>query len=157
MTGADVPTNRADVVFSEGVKLRAEMDNQTAKAMLLLNGGGAAALLSFLSSVLSGKVPQLGLPIVVAAFLMCLGLLATVAHNINRRKCSLEYENYWSKGEQPPRKPKVCARSERLLTVSMAMFLAAVTFLAIWSGYILWTLPPVPLTWTIMPPITMPE
>jgi hypothetical protein len=146
-----------DVVFSEGVKLRAEMDNQTAKAMLLLNGGGAAALLSFLSSVLNGKVPQLGLPIVVAAFLMCLGLLAAVAHNINRRKCSLEYENYWSKGAQPPSKPIVCARSERLLTASMAMFLAAITLLAIWSGYILWSLPPMPQTWTIYPPMTMPE
>lgn len=157
MNEADVPSNRVDVVFSEGVKLRAEMDNQTAKAMLLLNGGGAVALLSFLSGVLNGKVPQLALPIVIAAFLMCLGLLATVAHNINRRKCSLEYENYWSIGQQPPTKPKACARSERLLILSMAMFLAAVTVLAIGSGYILWTLPPMPQTWTITPPITMPE
>ena len=144
-------------MFSEGVKLRAEMDNQTAKAMLLLNGGGATALLSFLSSVLNGKVPQLGLPIVVAAFLMCLGLLATVAHNINRRKCSLEYEGYWREGQQPPDKPQVCARSERFLTISMWAFFLAITLLAVWSGYILWTLPPMPQTWTIMPPINMPE
>ena len=157
MNEADAPIRGVSVVFSEGVKLRAEMDNQTAKAMLLLNGGGAAALLSLLSSVLNGKVPQLAIPIVLAAFLMCLGLLATVGHNINRRKCSLEYESYWRQGQQPPTKPKVCARSERLLTISMSMFLAAVTVLAIWSGYILWTLPPMPQTWTIMPPITMPE
>ncbi len=78
--------------MAEGHEIRAEIDTETVRGLLLINGGGAIALLAFLSGVI--EKPQLEVltrAIVWAVFIFQLGLAAAVIHNRFRRLCSLEY------------------------------------------------------------------
>src|SRR3954468_13740442 len=78
---------------SSGMEIRAEMDAEGVKALLLINGGGAVALLALLPQVLDKQAFR---PLAVAAIwallMYVLGLVCAVVHNRLRRKCSLEYE-----------------------------------------------------------------
>jgi hypothetical protein len=87
--------------MSNGVDRRAEIDSATAKALLLLNGGGAVALLAFLPAVLEdpGYAP-LAHGVLWGLALLLLGLVSAVLHNRYRRVCSLDFERHL--GNPPP-------------------------------------------------------
>jgi hypothetical protein len=118
-----------------GVELRAQVDADTVKGLLLVNGGGAVALLAFLPVVLGKpEYAALAKAILWALLLFQFGLVAAVIHNRHRRVCSLEYEA--AQGNSPQgvdpcrflgmtlREPCVCARSIAFMWLSLLLFLA---------------------------------
>ena len=114
-------------MISEGVKIRAEIDRESVRNIMLINGGGSVALLALLPAVL-------GTPLVFAVLLALacwlLGLTLAVIHNVLRRKCSLVHDHYdmrpppgktrlWIK----PKQPWICWLSWKCLYASIIAFL----------------------------------
>lgn len=105
----------------EGKAQRAEMDNATVKALLLMNGGGAIAVLTFLGTIVSeADMEALRASIVWGLLMFHAGLLAAVIHNHLRRRCSLAYETGRVEGDTG-----VCWWSWACLYSSMALFFLA--------------------------------
>ena len=117
--------------ISPGVKIRAQIDTEVVRGLLLANGGGAVALLAFLPKVLTTqRLGPLEIPVVVALFVFHLGIVAALVHTHYRRQCSLVYEQY---NFAPPAgtflgfrlgEPGVCFTSKTLMWVSVICFLA---------------------------------
>lgn len=120
--------------MTNGLEIRAQIDSENVKGLLLINGGAAVALLAFLPTIL-GKPPfePLLRAVVWALFAFYVGVVAAVIHNRLRRVCSLHYErlNYapppcnhipaWIKFEQL-RQPCICLRSIFFMWVSVISF-----------------------------------
>lgn len=82
------------------LELRAEIDNETVKGLLLINGGGAIALLAFLPHVIGVAGQEiLARAILWALLVYQAGLVSAVIHNHLRRKCSLAFQSH---GYRPP-------------------------------------------------------
>jgi hypothetical protein len=116
--------------MTKGYEVRAQIDSENTRGLLLINGGAAVALLGFLPAIF-GKP---GLGSLVAATLWALGsfqlgLVFAVIHNRARRICSLVREEHqfrpsrcrylptwvpWTKAE-----PCVCVRSMFYLRSSL--------------------------------------
>ena len=78
--------------MADGRETRAAIDSETVRGLLLINGGGAVALLAFLSSIIGKpEFSVLSQAVIWASFLFQVGLVAAVVHNRFRRLCSLEY------------------------------------------------------------------
>jgi len=117
--------------MTDGLKIRADIDSENVKGLLLINGGAAIALLAFLPHVL-GK-PEFGAlarAILWGLVVFQAGLLFAVAHNRLRRKCSLVYEQY---NFRPPgcqifgrklSEPCVCRASSVVMWLSVLAFCA---------------------------------
>jgi hypothetical protein len=92
-------------MVSEGVKIRAQIDTETVRNVMLVNGGGSVALLALLPAIL-------GTPLVFALLLTLaiwlFGLTLAVTHSVLRRKCSLVYEQHDM--SPPPGKPRLCIK-----------------------------------------------
>ncbi|MFA4992649.1 MAG: hypothetical protein WC571_01635 [Candidatus Omnitrophota bacterium] len=74
-------------------EIRAQIDTENVKGLLLINGGGSVALLAFLPSILDKpKYEILTVAILWGLFLFQIGLAATLIHNHLRRRCSLAYQ-----------------------------------------------------------------
>ena len=83
-----------------GLEIRAEIDVENVKGLLLANGGGAVALLAFLPVVIGKPCYATLAHAIIAAVLSCqVGVAAALAHNRLRRVCSLVYEHH---GFGPP-------------------------------------------------------
>jgi hypothetical protein len=81
--------------MAEGLKIRAAIDTENVKGLLLINGGAAVALLAFLPHVLDKPgYDSLARAILWALLLFQAGLIFAVTHNRLRRKCSLVYEQH---------------------------------------------------------------
>ena len=116
---------------SPGVKIRAQIDSEVVRGLLLANGGGAVALLAFLPKVLTTeRLGPLELPVVIGLFVFHLGIVAAIVHTNYRRQCSLIYEQY---NFSPPAgtflgcnlgEPGVCFTSKFLMWASVICFLA---------------------------------
>jgi hypothetical protein len=83
-------------MVSEGVKIRAQIDTESVRNVMLVNGGGSVALLALLPAIL-GTPLVFGLLLALAIWLF--GLTLAVSHSVLRRKCSLKYEKH---GMSPP-------------------------------------------------------
>lgn len=120
--------------MATGLEIRAQIDTENVKGLLLINGGGTVALLAFLPTIL-GK-PQfepLLRAVVLALLTFHFGLVTAVIHNRLRRVCSLHYEqhNYapppcqhiprWIKSERL-KQPCVCLRSMLFMWLSVIAF-----------------------------------
>jgi len=114
------------------LEIRAQIDTENVKALLLINGGGAVALLAFLPSVL-GKPEYASLmrAILYGLLLYQFGLLSAVVHNRLRRKCSLIFQAH---GYKPPpcsvfgfklKEPCVCSASILFMWASILFFVAS--------------------------------
>lgn len=78
--------------MATGRETRALIDTETVKGLLLINGGGAVALLAFLPGVLqSPEFQSLARALIWSIFIFQFGLALAVIHNRFRRLCSLEY------------------------------------------------------------------
>jgi hypothetical protein len=114
-------------MVSEGVKIRAQIDTESVRNVMLVNGGGSVALLALLPAIL-------GTPLVFAVLLTLavwlFGLTLAVTHSVLRRKCSLVHDHYdmkppagnprlWIK----PRQPWVCWWAWQCLYASIVAFL----------------------------------
>ena len=76
-------------MVSEGVKIRAQIDTESVRNVMLVNGGGSVALLALLPAVL-------GTPLVSAVLatlaIWLIGLTLAVTHSVLRRKCMHVHE-----------------------------------------------------------------
>lgn len=126
--------------MTSGLEIRAQIDTENLKGLLLINGGGAVALLAFLPSVL-GKpgYHSLARAILWGLFIFQCGLLSAVIHNRLRRICSLVYER--NDYKPPPcklfginlRQPCVCRWSVLFMWCSVLAFFVAGS-LVFWGG-----------------------
>jgi hypothetical protein len=115
---------------SEGVKLRAQIDTEVVRGLLVANGGGAVALLAFLPKTFeTEQLNPLALYIVSALLAFLMGIVATIVHNHYRRRCSLANEAH---NFRPPpgklfglklRQPTVCWVSYCFMWASIASFI----------------------------------
>jgi hypothetical protein len=115
-----------------GVEQRAQMDTETFKGLLVVNGGAAVALLASLSTIL--KYPEyllLARAVFVGLIVLMFGLAFAIVHNHLRRRCSLLYEQHKM---APPRgilfgkllpQPTVCFFSLAFMWSSLVAFVAA--------------------------------
>jgi len=126
-------------MVSEGVKIRAQIDSESVRAVMLVTGGGCVALLALLPKVM-GTPLVVGMIYALACWLASLTLV--LIHNVLRRRCSMVYEPYLKRDEQPPpgkprfwrmygmpralvvpTEPWVCWWSWQFLYASIALFL----------------------------------
>jgi hypothetical protein len=119
------------VKFSDGVKVRADIDAEVVKGLMLANGGGAVALIAVMP-VLLERYPTLALYTLWGLLGMFLGVIFAILHNRYRRHCSLAYETAWRQNTQPKggtlfwirlKTPRVCGLSELFMWLSLAGFL----------------------------------
>jgi len=118
--------------MTTGVEIRAQIDADTIKALLLINGGAAVALLALLPYVLTrAHLHYFGKLIMFALLLYQVALLCAVISNRLRRICSLEYEKA---GMRPSpctffgltlSGPCVCIRGTVFMWMSVIFFLLA--------------------------------
>jgi len=119
--------------MATGLEIRAQIDSENAKGLLIINGGAAVALLAFLPSILGKSgLESVARSILLALCVFLIGLTAAVIHNRLRRICSLEYE---SNGFKPMpcrflpawflrREPCVCTASTAFMWCSLIAFIA---------------------------------
>ena len=118
--------------MSNGVERRSQIDTETVRALLLINGGGAIALLTLLPSILDKEgYEPLASAILKGVLILMIGLVSAVVHNQFRRRCSLHYDQHSMK---PPRgrifgftlwAPTVCCISQTFMWISIAAFFGA--------------------------------
>jgi len=128
---------RGQKAMSNGVDRRAQMDIETSKGLLLINGGGAVALLSVFSALVGkeGFEPLLS-AVLLSVFGMMGGLVCAIFHNYFRRKCSLHYELHkmappgGSFFGVPLPEPGVCFVGTLFLCVSVTCFMSAGSYVA---------------------------
>lgn len=117
--------------MSRGLEIRAQIDNEMIRALLLLNGGASVALLAFLSTLLSDSgLLDLSRFILFSLAFYNAGLVFAVIHNRLRRKCSLVHEAH--QYAPPPgrfmfirlRQPRVCFLSIVSMWVSFLLFVS---------------------------------
>jgi hypothetical protein len=124
------------------------MDIETFKGLLIINGGGAVALLSFLAAILN-KLGDTNTALIHAALihavlwgvlLMMVGLGAAVAHNYLRRRCSLALDaqekappssGFALSGQRLGGNPTVCFVCWGFMWVSLGAFMTAGVVVAI--------------------------
>lgn len=128
--------------MSNGIERRSQIDTETVRALVLINGGGAIALLSLLPSILDNTQYQcLARAILIGIPILMFGLVFAVVHNHLRRRCSLHYEQH---GMTPPKgrllgiplwEPTICCVSTLCMWLSVAAFVFAGSYVAL-SGII---------------------
>ena len=122
--------------MASGLEIRAQIDTETVKGLLFVNGGGAVAFLAFLPSVLGKQEYSALAKAILIGLLLCqVGLLSAVIHNRLRRICSLAYETAKAFSPSHPdpcrifgkslREPCVCLWSIACMWVSVLSFFAA--------------------------------
>jgi hypothetical protein len=127
---------------SPGVERRHQIDNETFKALLAINGGGAVALLALLPQLMpKPELRALTLAVFVGIMLLMLGLVAAVVHNTLRRRCSLIYEQHKM---APPKgklfgirlgEPLICTFSWLCMWIGVGTFTTAGFAIAI-TGFV---------------------
>ena len=114
-------------MISDGVKIRAQIDSESVRNVMLVNGGGSVALIALLPSIL---YTPLVFAVLLTLAVWLLGLTLAVTHSVLRRKCSLIHEHY--KMSPPsgvpvlgihPKSPWVCWWSWKTLYASIVAFL----------------------------------
>ena len=115
--------------MTKGLEIRAQIDTENVKGLLLINGGAAIALLAFLPGVLDKPgYESLVRAILWSLLIFQVGLVFAVVHNRLRRVCSLRYEQH---NYQPPPceifgiklgQPCVCLVSSLCMWLSVAAF-----------------------------------
>jgi hypothetical protein len=124
--------------MSDGVDRRSQIDTEMVKALLLINGGGAIALLTLFPHVLdkAGYEP-LAASIMYGVLIFVAGLIFAIIHNRFRRICSLIYDQH---NMRPPkgqiagiklREPTICFASIALMWLSIIAFVVGTSFVAV--------------------------
>jgi hypothetical protein len=124
--------------MSNGVERRSEIDTETVKALLLINGGGIATLLTVFSQVLGkGGYEPLASDILVGVLILMVGLVCAVVHNRLRRQCSLHYDLHNMRPAKgrifgiPLWEPTICCFSIVFMWLSIVSFVAAGSYVAV--------------------------
>ena len=120
--------------MASGLEIRAEIDAQIAKVLILIHGGGSIALLTFLQFVLAEKSEYDALAYGILWGLVCyqIGIIFAIIYSWLTRKCSLVYEQ--NKMTPPPcgnflgiafKKPCVCHIRIGFMYLSLMAFVLA--------------------------------
>ncbi len=127
--------------MTQGVERRAQIDNEGFKALVLINGGGAVALLAFLPSIISNVTYQpLARFVLYALIGFQFGIASAVIHNFIRRRCSLVHEaarmrpkpcDFWLIRWLKRREPCVCILSKIFKWLSLFLFVLSGLLVAI--------------------------
>ena len=118
---------------TKGVERRAQIDAETVKGLLAVNGGGAVAMLGFLQAIIDKPdLAPLAFGVLIALVAFPFGIVAALWHNILRRACSAVYDQAWQAQHPRPRPcwifrielrdPCVCLRSRALRLLSIVCF-----------------------------------
>ena len=120
------------VELSKGVEIRAQMDLEVAKALILINGAGIIAILTFLQSTFeSVRYASFAKPAIIGVAILVVGLLTALLYIRFGRICSLKYEQ---QSMRPPAsylfgfdlgRPMPCAISAVMVYVSLGSFCLA--------------------------------
>lgn len=111
-----------------------QLDLEIGKALILINGAGIIALLTFLSSIFdSDRYPSFGKPAMIGVVILVGGLLSALAYIRFGRKCSLIYEQ---NAMRSPVRPLACRISEWMMCLSGFAFGAT----ALYVGFSWWKL-----------------
>lgn len=121
--------------MTTGLEIRAQIDTENVKGLVIINGGAAVALLAFLPAVLDKpEFDALTRAALWSLLIFQIGLLFAILHNRLRRICSLEYERH---DYMPPactlfaiklKEPCTCWRSIICMWLSVVAFsIAGVT------------------------------
>ena len=113
-----------------GIEIRARLDAETARGLLLINGGAAVALLAFLPTALEKtNYDALARSIMWGLLSYQAGLFFALAHNRARRMCSLIYDREdfrpppcEFRGTKITLEPCVCLRSKFYVWLSLIFF-----------------------------------
>ncbi|NQU56363.1 MAG: hypothetical protein HQ513_03950 [Rhodospirillales bacterium] len=127
--------------MATGMEIRAQIDGDIVEGLLLLNGGGAVAVLALLPSIIGkSDFASLSQAVLWALLFFQFGLVSAVIHNRFRRLCSLKHERHQY---NPPsgiilgidlRRPTVCFFSIVLLWTSLILFVGA-GLIVFWGGF----------------------
>lgn len=119
--------------MTSGMEIRARIDSEQLRGLLLIHGGASIALLAFLPHIL-GKPEYVPLAkcILVALVVYQFGLLVALIHNRDRRICSLKYEEARANSPAHPDpctlfgkelgEPCACLRSIVFMWLSVLLF-----------------------------------
>ena len=125
------------------VDIRAQIDTEQVRALQIINGGGAAGLMTLLPNVVaSPELYALAVSMVFAIGFSALGLFFATVHNRLRRKCSLEYDRGTNRQAAAkwwilriwasvPNEPRICTFSVIWMWTSMLLFLCALASVSI--------------------------
>jgi hypothetical protein len=115
--------------MATGLEIRAQIDTENVKGLVIINGGAAVALLAFLPAVLDKpEFDALARAVLWGLLIFQIGLFFAILHNRLRRICSLEYERHDYK---PPactllgiklKEPCTCWRSIICMWLSVVAF-----------------------------------
>ncbi|WP_162628876.1 hypothetical protein [Marinobacter bohaiensis] len=115
--------------MASGREIRSNIDTENVKGLLLINGGGAIALLAFLPSILGiEEYRDLVRAVVWGIMGFQVGLVTAVMHNFWRRRCSLAWEQDRNKCQifgKPLFEPCICYWSHGFMFGSLLCFVAA--------------------------------
>jgi len=136
--------------MASGLEIRAQIDTETVKGLLLINGGGAIAFLAFLPTVLGKQEYEALAKAILFGLLLCqLGLLSAVIHNRLRRVCALRYEEAKAFSPNHPdpcrifgkslQEPCVCLWSIACMWGSLLMFLVAGVVVFLGGMLVVWS------------------
>jgi len=127
-----------------GLEIRAQIDAETAKALLFINGGGVVAMLALVPAFLTHPGwERIAWAILWGVLILTFGLLFAVLHNLCQRRCSLVYQQNQM---NPPRwtfigirfsEPRACVFSKVWLGLSLAAFVSAGFFVTIYGLHVL--------------------
>jgi hypothetical protein len=126
--------------MSTGLEIRAQIDTENVKGLLLINGGAAVAVLAALPHVVDKPgFESLARSILWGLLAFQTGLVLAVVHNRLRRICSLEYERHNYK--PPPcqwfgmrlREPCICHVSILCMWLSLVAFVGG-GVIVFWGG-----------------------
>jgi len=131
--------------MTSGKEIRARIDSEQVRGLLLINGGSAVALIALIPFVLDNQdLLTLARGIFVGLLFFQIGLVFAVLHNRLRRKCSLEYETAETNSPDWPEpctifgwqasEPCVCMRSILFMWASVACFVLGGLVVAV-SGF----------------------
>lgn len=117
--------------MASGIEIRAQIDTENVKGLLLINGGASVALLAFLSATIEKPDSELFIRAILWGLLILQsGLVFAVIHNRLRRICCLRYEQH--QFQPPPCKiwdfrfsePCICQASTFFMWLSVLAFVA---------------------------------
>lgn len=127
--------------MATGVEIRAQIDAETAKALLFINGGGVIAMLALVPAFLQHPGwERIASAILWGVLILTFGLFFVVIHNRCRRRCSLFHElnpTPWTFMGHTFSEPRACVFSKFWLWLSLAAFVFAGCFVTIYGLHVL--------------------
>jgi uncharacterized membrane protein len=119
--------------MARGLEIRAQIDAETTRGLIQINGGGAVAILALLPSILNQPAwGAMAMPLLIAVLFFAFGLVFAVVHNQLRRQCSLHHEIH---RYRPPKgsifgyklkRPTICFASRACMWASVLTFVIAI-------------------------------